>query len=113
MPYEKLILLTGKSKIEDQAITTTADMTKEYHTGSSQYASAESKIDSDASIGIQRMSLGPSGSDDLIDRATGDDTSAIQVHLLSYIDNAMERFEQRQRSQSFQAIYPSQAIKMP
>ena len=94
-------------------------MTKEYHTGSSQYASAESDIESDASIGIQRMSLGPSGSAHLLDRAkgieaesrsaairsTGDDTSAIQGHLLSYIDNAMERFEQIQRSQAFQAIY--------
>ena len=75
-------------------------MTKEYHTGSSQYASAESEIESDASISIQRMSLGPSGSAHLLDRAkeikvgprsaairaNGDDTSAIQGQLISYID---------------------------
>ena len=106
--------LAGKAKIEDQASTTIADMTKEYHTESSQYTSAESEIDSDASIGIQRMSLGPSGSAHLHERAkgiraeprsasiraTGDDAAALQGHLLSYIDNAMERFEQRQRSKA-------------
>ncbi|CAI5738349.1 unnamed protein product [Hyaloperonospora brassicae] len=110
--YEKLIPLTDKAKIEDQARTTIADMTKEHHTGSSQYASAESESDSEASTGIQRMSLGPSGSSYLHDRAkgikadprsaaistTGDDAVALQVHLLSYIDNAMERYEQRQRN---------------
>ena len=105
-------------------ITAIADIPKEYHTGSSQYASAESEIDS---IGMQQMSLGLSGSAHLIDRtkgikaesrsaairATADDTSAIQSHPLSYIDNAMGRLEQRQRSQACQAIYTSQAIKMP
>ena len=69
--YEKLIPLTGKIKIEDQAITAIADMPKEFHTGSSQYASAKSEIESDASIGIQRMSLGFSGSAHLLDRAKG------------------------------------------
>ena len=67
--YEKLTPLTGKVKTEDKASTAIADMTKEYHTGSSQYASAESDIESDASIGIQQMSLGPSGSAHLLDRA--------------------------------------------
>ena len=66
---EALIPLTVKAKVEDQASATIADMTKEYHTGSSQYASAESEVDSDASIGIQRMSLGPSGSAHLHERA--------------------------------------------
>ena len=87
-------------------------MTKEYHTVSAQYASAEFEIKSDALIGTQIMSLGPSGSAHFIDRAkgikaksrssairaTGDNSSAIQGHLQSYIDNAMERFEQRQQS---------------
>ena len=112
--YENLIPLTGKAKTEDRASTAIPDMTKEYHTESSQYTSAESEIDSDASIGIQRMSLGPSGSAHLHERAkgiraeprsasiraTGDDAAALQGHLLSYIDNAMERFEQRQRSKA-------------
>ena len=73
------------------------------------------------------MSLGLSGSAYLLDRAkgskaesrsatirtTGNDTAAIQQKLLSCIDNAMEQFEQRQRSHSCQAIYSKQAIKMP
>ena len=73
------------------------------------------------------MSLGPSGYVYLLDRAkeikaeprsaairaTGEDKSTIQEHLLSYIDNTMERFQQRQQSQSCKAIYRSQAIKMP
>ena len=73
------------------------------------------------------MSLSPSGSTHLHERskviraeprsaairATGDDAAALQGHLLSYIDNAMEQFEQKQRSQACQSIYPSQAIKMP
>ena len=71
------------------------------------------------------MSLVPSGLAHLLDHAneikadprltaigdTGDDTSSIQKQLLSYIDNSMERFEQRQRSQAFQAIYSSQAFQ--
>ena len=73
------------------------------------------------------MSLVPSGLAHLLDHAneikadprltaigdTGDDTSSIQKQLLSYIDNSMERFEQRQRTQVFQVIFSSQAIKMP
>ena len=50
--YEQLIPRTGKAKIEYQASTAMADTTKEYHTRSSQYASAESENDSEASIGI-------------------------------------------------------------
>ena len=124
---EALIPLMVKSKVEYQASATIADITKKYHTGLSRYASAESEVDSDASIGIQQMSLGPSGSTHLHERskviraeprsaairATGDDAAALQGHLLSYIDNAMEQFEQKQRSQVCQSIYPSQAIKMP
>ena len=84
-----------------------ADIPKEYYTGSSQYESAESDIDS---IGMQRMSLGPSGSAHLYDRAreiraeprsaairaTGDDTAAIKEELLSYIDNTTEKIQPRQ-----------------
>ena len=58
-----------QSQVGDQASTTIADMTKLYHTGSSQYASAESEIDSDASIDIQLMSLGPSEFAHLHERA--------------------------------------------
>ena len=87
----------------------------------------EIEIKSEASIARQQMSLGPSRSAHLLDRAkgiraeprsasiraTGDDAAALQGHLLSYIDNAMERFEQRQRSEACQAIYTSQVIEMP
>ena len=66
----------------------------------------------------ERMSLGRSGSAHLhyrakeiraeprsaAIRATGDDAAALQGHMLSYIDNAMDRFEQRQRIQDWQAI---------
>ena len=38
--YENLIPLIGKTKVKDQASTSIADTTKEYHTGSSQYALA-------------------------------------------------------------------------
>ena len=122
-----MIPLAGKAKIQDQASTMIADMTTKYYTGSSQYPLVESQIVSDVSIGIQRMSLGLSGSAHLHDRAKGiraeprsaairatvDDAAALQGHLLSYINNAMEQFEQGQRSQACQAIYISQAIKMP
>ena len=103
LPYEKIIPLTGKPKTEDQVISTTADIPKEYYTGSSQYASAESEIESDDLVGIQQMALDPSGSNYMIDlakrskaesrsdaiRVTVNDTSAIQGQLLSNIHNAM------------------------
>ena len=87
----------------------------------------ESEIEADASIGIQQMSLDHSGSAHLLDhakenetgprsaaiRTTGEDTSALKGHLLSYIDNAMKKFEHRQRSKFTQAIYPSQVVNMP
>ena len=41
--YEKLVSLTRKTRTEDQAITAITDIPKEHHTGSSQYASVESK----------------------------------------------------------------------
>ncbi|KAE8888343.1 hypothetical protein PF003_g27570 [Phytophthora fragariae] len=44
----------------------------EYHTGSSQYASATSEAGSESSSGSRRMSLGPSGAAMLQARAAGD-----------------------------------------
>ena len=66
--YDKLIPLTGKYESTDQAVATIADTPREQHTGSSQYASAESEMESDDSVGIQRMSLDPSGAAHLRDR---------------------------------------------
>ena len=87
--YEGLIPLTGEYKDEDQAIPSIADAPgrslkdgykhedqaflsiadapRGYHTGPSEYASAESEIESDELIGIQQMALGPSGAPPLRD----------------------------------------------
>ena len=42
--YEKLIPLTGTCEATNQAKKTIADVPRDYHTGSSQYASAESEM---------------------------------------------------------------------
>uniref|UniRef100_A0AAV1VNF3 CCHC-type domain-containing protein n=1 Tax=Peronospora matthiolae TaxID=2874970 RepID=A0AAV1VNF3_9STRA len=81
-------------------------------------------MESDDSIGIQRMSLGPSGAAHLRDQvdaikceprsaiacAKEEMTSAMQGHLQTYLKEAMERFHQDQREQAYQAVYPSQRI---
>ena len=101
--------------------------TQRIHNKSSQYAPPKSEIESYQSIGVQRMLLGPTRSSHLHDRAewinieslsaairaTGDDTSAIKKHLLSFIDNAMELFKQIKRSRVCQEIYPNLTIKTP
>uniref|UniRef100_A0AAV1UEH8 Uncharacterized protein n=1 Tax=Peronospora matthiolae TaxID=2874970 RepID=A0AAV1UEH8_9STRA len=75
------------------------------------YASAESEMESDDSVGIQRMSLGPSGGTHLRDRvesvklnslskATGAKeqmTTTTQGLLQTYLDEAMELFHQDQQ----------------
>ena len=119
------IPLTGKLVSADQAVATIAEVPRGYHTGSSQYASAESEMESDDSVGIQRMSLGPSGAALLCDRvestkmnsrskaigAKGQKTTTTQGLLQTYLDEAMERFRQDQQKRAYQAIYPSQRIK--
>ena len=45
-----LVPLTGEYKSKDQAFLAIADVPRGYHTGSSQYASVESEIDSNESI---------------------------------------------------------------
>ena len=54
----------------DRAITPTAGTPKIDHTRSSQYALVTSDPGSDESLGIQRMSLGPSGASMICDRNT-------------------------------------------
>ena len=82
-------------------------------------------MESDDSVGIQRMSLGPSGAALLCDRvetvkmnsrskatgAKGQKTTTTQGLLQTYLDEAMERFRQDQQKRAYQAIYPSQRIK--
>ena len=100
--YDKLIPLTGKHKVTDQTAASTADAPREYHTGSSQYASAESEVESDDSVCIQRMSLGPSGAAHLRDRvetikrdprstatcAKDQMTATMQGYLQKYLNEA-------------------------
>ena len=112
-------------KYEGQAILAIADAPKGYHTGSSQYVSAESEIESDVSIGIQRMALGPSGANHLRDHmvrikdesrsaaacAREDVRTNISGPLPTYFKAAMKRFQQEQREQARQAVYSSQTVR--
>ena len=66
--YEGLVPWTGEYKHEGKALLTVADAPRGYHARLSQYASAKSDIESDESIGIQRMALGPTGISHLLDR---------------------------------------------
>ena len=60
--------MTGEYKREDQTFLAIVDARRGYHTWLSQYASAEAEINSDELIGIERMSLGPSGTSHLRER---------------------------------------------
>ena len=122
---DKLILLMGKCEVTDQAVATTDDAPREYHTGSSQYASAESEMESDDSVGIQRISLGPSGATHLRHRVESvklnprskatcsreQITTTTQGLMHTYLEEAMDSFLQDQRERAYQAINPSQRIK--
>ena len=59
--FEKLAPLTGKIDVPEEKIASFSDTRKEYQSGSSQYASADSSFGSDQPISVQRMSLGPTG----------------------------------------------------
>ena len=123
--YDGLITLTGEYKHEDQAFLAIADTPSGYHTGSSQYAPAESEIESDEPIGIQRMELGISGETyprDRMVRIKEESRSAaacareevrpnIPGPIQTYLEAAMRHFQQEQREQSRQAVYPSQNVR--
>uniref|UniRef100_A0AAV1TCF3 Uncharacterized protein n=1 Tax=Peronospora matthiolae TaxID=2874970 RepID=A0AAV1TCF3_9STRA len=82
-------------------------------------------MDSDVSIGIQRMSLGPSEAAHPLYRvemikieprstttgAKRQMTSTRQGNMQAYLDEAIKRFQQDQRELEYQAIYPSQLVK--
>ena len=105
--YDKLFPLTDKCDPTDQAEAAIVDNPRGYNNGSSQLASAESEIESDDSIGIQRMSLGPSGAAHLRDRvetikteprlttarSKEETNSTTQGHLQTYLEEALERFQ--------------------
>ena len=87
------------------------------HTGSSQYASAGSEAESDMSMGIQRMSLGPAGATFLrksLDQSEMEARSAQEPivrgkncmgsgQLQSYFEAAMMKYEQEQMDRARQA----------
>uniref|UniRef100_M4BBL2 Uncharacterized protein n=1 Tax=Hyaloperonospora arabidopsidis (strain Emoy2) TaxID=559515 RepID=M4BBL2_HYAAE len=50
---------------------------------------------------------------DRLPRAKGGTKLTTQGHLQAYLGEAMERFQQEQREQAYQAIYPSQRVKTP
>ena len=102
--FEKLIPLTGECDCEDQAAPPDQSAPRGYHTGSSQYASAESEVESEDSIPIQRMPLGPSGADLIRERASqknikgrSTEVPADSGHLQSYFEAAMKIYEEDQR----------------
>ena len=88
--FAKLVPLTGEYDSGDRAIPNVADIPKGYHTGSSQYLSAESEVESDMSINIERMSLGPAGMASV--QQNMDATGSGQ--LSSYFEAAMKKYEQ-------------------
>ncbi|CAH0518998.1 unnamed protein product [Peronospora belbahrii] len=60
--------MTGVKKLTDHLNKQEQDNTNEYHTGSMQFASAESEAYSEESNKIKRMSPGPTGAASLRDR---------------------------------------------
>ena len=107
--FEKLIPLTDIADVKEQAIVPMENIAHDYHTGSSQYASAESEVNSDESIGITRMSLGPTGvallRDHKMPTKTEQQSRSANVNpkgpsnLKSYFEAAMEKFVKDQQAQ--------------
>uniref|UniRef100_A0AAV1UIC4 Uncharacterized protein n=1 Tax=Peronospora matthiolae TaxID=2874970 RepID=A0AAV1UIC4_9STRA len=107
--------MTGKRKSADQAVATIANVPRGYHTGSSQHASAESEMELEDFVGIQRMSLCQSGATYVCDqvdsvklnsrsKATGAKEQMMtttQGLLQTYLDEAMERFRKDQRERAY------------
>ena len=103
----KLVPLTGRRDSASHAII---DLPKGCHTGSSEYASAESEADSNNSIKLHRMSLLPIGSDFIHERlllvktevrsTTGPELPDIKptgsVQLKYYSEAAMRKYKQDQ-----------------
>ena len=118
--FEKLIPLTGECDCEDQAAPPGQSAPRGYHTGSSQYASAESEVESEDSIPIQRMSLGPSGADLIRERASqkniqgrSTEVPAESGHLQSYFEAAMKKYEEDQRNFARQTARRSRIPAIP
>ena len=100
--------LKDEYKHEDHAFLVMTESPREYYTGSLQYASAESEVEYDESIGIQRMVLSPSGATHLRDRmerikdesrlaavcAKEDKSRNIAGPLHTFFEASMRRFHQ-------------------
>ena len=103
---EKLIPLVGLRETIDKP---RIDDHKEYLTGSSQYASAESEVMSDESMDMRRMSLGPTGATFLRDQIASIKTEPTPViapvitnnmslgQMQKLFTGAMEKFMKEQR----------------
>ncbi|KAE8878607.1 hypothetical protein PF003_g37290 [Phytophthora fragariae] len=66
--------LVGSTKIEIDTAPAVSPRSPEYQTGSSQYASATSEAESETSVDLQRMTLGPSGAAMLQQRKMKEET---------------------------------------
>ena len=65
---EVMILLVGKTISSNAKIAIRLDSPREHLSRSPHYASADSEIESDGSISLRRISLGPSGGSFLKDK---------------------------------------------
>ncbi|KAE8881272.1 hypothetical protein PF005_g27784 [Phytophthora fragariae] len=106
--------LVGSTKIEIDTTPAVSPHSPEYQTGSPQYASATSVADSETSVDLQRMTLGPSGAAMLQQRKMKEETIPQQPVLTassfvapdrcpanrmqSFFNDAMDRFLREQQT---------------
>ncbi|KAE9003975.1 hypothetical protein PR001_g17839, partial [Phytophthora rubi] len=83
--------LVGSTKIEIDTAATISPRSPEFQTGSSQYASATSEAESESSVYLQRMTLGPSGAAVLQQRKMKEDTTHQQPALTAFAFGAPDR----------------------
>ncbi|KAE8962159.1 hypothetical protein PR003_g28830, partial [Phytophthora rubi] len=92
--------LVGSTKIEIDTATAVSLRSPEYQTGSSQYPSATSEAESESSVDLQRMTLGPSGAAMLQQRKMKEETTHQQPALTAFAFVAPDRGS-ADRMQSF------------
>uniref|UniRef100_A0AAV1U1R6 Uncharacterized protein n=1 Tax=Peronospora matthiolae TaxID=2874970 RepID=A0AAV1U1R6_9STRA len=73
-----MIMLVGKANTPEDKIGTPSGSLRKHPAGSPHYASDDSESESDGSISIHRMSLGPSGGTFLKDKIGKAKTGAIK-----------------------------------
>ena len=118
---EIMIMLVGKANAPEDKIETLSDSLQKHAVGSPRYASDDSESESDGSISIRRMSLGPSGGmflkdkigqakidafkgqtkSDVLQRSAGTRTrldDQEEGDLSRYFNSAMKKYEADQRT---------------